>query len=481
MTRVVSIAACSALLAGPTVLAFFSGGYFDEPRLVGALAAWALAGAAAVATARPLPRSGSGRLALGGAAALAALTVASIAWAPLAGPALDDAQRALLYLGALVAAAAFLPACRAFLEPALAGGALAVVSYGFSERFLPGLFDLRESATAGGRLEQPLTYWNAMGALAAMGLVLAARLAGDERRPAWLRAGAAAAAAPLGAGVYLTFSRGAIAALAAGLVVLAGLAPRRAQLRALALSVATGAIAALCCGLLPWVRSLEQSGPAPGLQGLLALGAVATLAALAAWVTLRWTRQGAAEPRSAPRLGLAGTAAAVALVGAVLLTAAIEGRPEAGSPADGARTERLRSLDSTRYDYWRVALDTFASHPLAGTGAGGFRVEWLRERDEPDASRDAHSLYLETLAELGLAGLAALLAFVGGLGLCARRAFRADPAALAGPIALVATWLVHGALDWDWEMPAVTLPAIVAAGAIVAAADRAPGLSPRAG
>ena len=479
MLRVVRIAACSALLAGPTVLAFFSGGYFDEPRLVAALAAWALVGAAALAAERPLPRSGPGRLALGGAAALTVLTVASIAWAPLAGPALDDAQRTLLYLGALVAAAAFLSPGRA-VEPALAAGALVVVCYGVSERFLPELVDLQESLTAGGRLEQPLTYWNAMGALAAMGLVLAARLAGDVRRPAALRAAAAAAAAPLGAGVYLSFSRGAIAALAAGLVALAVLTPQRPQLRAAGLAAATAIAAAVACGVLPWVRSLEPTGPAPWLQGLFALAVLGAIGVVAAALTVRWSRAAAAAPRPAPRLGKIAAAAALALLGAVLVTAATEGRPEPTAPAAGARTERLRSLDSTRYDYWRVALDTFARHPVAGTGAGGFRVEWLRERDEPDTSRDAHSLYLETAAELGLAGLAAMAAFLAGLALCAKRAFVKDPAAVAGLIALVVTWLVHAALDWDWEMPALTLVAVVAAGAVVAAADRAL-VSPPAG
>ena len=472
MTRPVRIASSWLLLAGGTILAFVSGGYFDEPRLIAGICAWLLVAAAVVAAERPLPRSTPGRLALGGLAALVVIDVASIAWTPLAGAAQDDAQRALLYLGAFTAGVAFLRADRA-IEPALAAGALLVVLYGLSERFLPGLVDLDQSRTAGGRLEQPITYWNAMGAVAAMGLVLCTRIAADELRPVALRCGAAAAAAPLGAAIYLTFSRGAIAAVAAGILVLVLISSERAQLRAAAVALGTGIGAAVACGAFPWVRSLSEDGGSNELQGLAALVLVALLGGLAAALTARWTAAahgnttGAVSPRA--RI----LAAAGVVVALVLVTAAVEGSPQGSSPAAGAQTARLSSLDSMRYEYWKVALQTFADQPVLGTGSGGFRVEWLRERPEQDASRDAHSLYLETLAELGLAGAAALAAMLAGLALCTRRALVSEPHAVLGLVALLATYLFHAALDWDWEMPAVTLPALAAAAAIVATADRA--------
>ena len=59
-----------------------------------------------------------------------------------------------------------------------------------------------------------------MGELAALGFVLCARIAGDRSRRRWLRAVAAAATVPLGTGLYLSFSRGALFACAAGLVAL---------------------------------------------------------------------------------------------------------------------------------------------------------------------------------------------------------------------------------------------------------------------
>ena len=111
---------------------------------------------------------------------------------------------------------------------------LIVVGYGISERLLPGLLSFQHSASAEGRLEQPLTYWNAMGELAAIGAVLAVRVAGDLARTRALRAAAAAASVPLGLGLYLAFSRGALFACAAGLATVIVAARSRAQLHALA-------------------------------------------------------------------------------------------------------------------------------------------------------------------------------------------------------------------------------------------------------
>src|SRR5438128_1356852 len=80
------------VLGGPTVLAFFSGGYFEGPSLWAGIAAWTLAAVAALAAPHPLPRSASGRLAILGMALLTAWTVASIAWAPVGHEAYGDAE-----------------------------------------------------------------------------------------------------------------------------------------------------------------------------------------------------------------------------------------------------------------------------------------------------------------------------------------------------------------------------------------------------
>jgi O-Antigen ligase len=475
--RVALVGGGGALLAGPTVLAFHSGGFFDRPRLIAALGAWAIVVVAAFSAPRPLPASTPGRVALGGLAALTAWTWLSLLWAPLAGVAVDDIQRLLLYLGYAAGAIALFaqPWVVRALEPALAGGALVVTGYGLSERLLPDLVDLDASVTAGGRLEQPLTYWNASGALAAIGLVLSLRMAGDPRRGATPRAGAGAAAVPLATGVYLSFSRGALAALAVGVVALLALAPDgRAQLRALAVTLVPGAAAAMLAGAFAAVRTMEGGLSTRRVEGLAMLLALGALAAAASLLTLRAARAGTpggrlALPRRAAVIALVGAL----LVGGVLAAAAFEARPDSSSPAFGATGARLGSIESNRYSYWRVALGTFADHPAQGIGTGGFVVDWLQERDVLDPTREAHSLYLGTLAELGLVGLAALLAFLGGVAAAARRLWRSDPGLAAGPSAAFAVWAAHAGLDWDWEMPAVTLVALALAAALLAWSERA--------
>jgi O-antigen ligase/polysaccharide polymerase Wzy-like membrane protein len=467
----VRLLAAGALLAGPTVIAFFSGGYFDEPREIGGIAAWVLVAIAAVGARRPFPRRWPGILAIAALAGLAGWIALSLNWSPLAGPTQDDLQRVLFYLGAVIAAAALLgplPARRC-VEPALAFGAFVVIAYGLSGRLLPSIIHLAHSHTALGRLEQPLTYWNAMGVLAAMGFVLATRVAGDASRHGVLRLSAAATAPALAVGVYLSFSRGALAAAAVGLVVLMALAPERRQGRVVVLLLGTGIVAAIASGLLPAVRALQPAHRnAEGAAMLVVL--LVLMAVAAGGVAWLHRREAAGRLRSGPlrlpRPRLVITVCLVLLLAATLGAAALEQRP--GTPEAGASTSRLASVKSNRYDYWRVALEEFADNPIHGAGSGAFRVDWLRKRSVFDPALDAHSLYIETLGELGLVGSGILAALLVGVGVSARRAFRRIPGEATGAVATLCVFAVHAGLDWDWEMPGVSLVALLLAGALIA-------------
>ena len=472
MTRAtVRSAAAAVLLAGPTVLAFFSGGYFDEARLWAAIGAFALVLVAALVSEAPFPRAWPGRLAIAGLVGLTAWTALSINWAPLAGPAFHDTQRLILYCAALAAAAALLRgwATAEAVEPALAAGTFIVISYGLSGRLLPGLIHLSSSLSAAGRLEQPLTYWNATGALAAIGFVLCTRLAGSRERRQTTRALAAAAAVPLGVGVYLSFSRGALAALAAGLLVLLMLAFERPQLRAMAITVGAALVASVAAGLMPGVRSLHgslSSREAQGVAMLLLLVAISAGAGLLAWRAARIE-----DERPLPRLRRRHLVAALGVL--IVATALVVARVhEKTSVARGATTARLGSVESNRYAYWKVAGHMFARQPLRGEGSGSFGVFWLERRKIPEAALDAHSLYIETGAELGIVGLAFLGLFLGASAVAARGAYLRDPLLTAGWLGALAVWLLHAGLDWDWEMPAVSLIAILLIGALLAHGER---------
>jgi hypothetical protein len=471
--RLIAVPA-ALVLVGPTVLAFESGAYFEGPRVWAGMLAWAAVILALALGAAP-PRRRGARLALGGLTLLAGWTLASIIWAPIEGNAYQASQIVVLYLGALLAAALVLrePLAQRLAEPVLALGATVVIGYGLAGRLLPGILHYARSVSAQGRLEQPLTYWNAMGELAALGLVLAARLAGDGSRPRAVRTLAAAAGAPLGLGVYTSFSRGALFAAAAGLIALVALAPRRQALTGLLITALAGVLAAVLASPLHGVTGLRGTLAHREHEGLVVLLVVLALAGLAAAAQRRAVARGSDGPLGGGALFAHRGAAATAFIAVGLALAVVLGAKEtsAGPQALSGGATRLVSLRSNRYDYWDVALRAFASEPLHGVGAGNWQVYWLRWRPIQEFAADAHSLPLQTLAELGVIGALALAAFLLGVLDAARRVARTTAGAAAGPAAGCVAYLAHAPLDWDWEMPAVTLVAIALAGSLLAQAE----------
>lgn len=456
------------LLAVPTVIAFFAGGYFAGPRLIAGAFIWLLALAAFWLTDQPLARKREGRLALVGIIALTALVGISITWAPLRSVAQADLQRLLLYLGAFIAAVALLRGRRGlqFSELVLAAGALLVSCYALAARLLPGVVHEAASDSAAGRLEQPLTYWNASGVLAAIGLILAMRIAADVARPAPLRSAAVAAVVPLGLAAYLTFSRGALLAIAVGAILLLVLSRERRQMRVFVVGIGGAALASLGAALLPSVRTLEGTLAEREQQGLALLAILIAVSVSVVVVSRWWCARTDGGPLSAPR-ALAGALVVVIVIG--FIAAAAGNGSSNGQPRFGADTRRLASFESNRYSYWKVAGGMFVAAPLAGDGSGSFRVVWRRERTILDPALDAHSLYIETAAELGLIGLLALALFIGGVGWAGRNVLRVHRAESAGALAALGALAVHAGLDWDWEMPAVALIGLLLAGAVIAA------------
>jgi hypothetical protein len=471
----------AALLAAPAVLAFFSGGYFAtgaQAGLVAAIAAWMVVALVAVMAPAPLPRSTPGRVCVAGLAGLAAWTAISLAWTPTLDPGLADAERVFLYLAVLVAAAASLRtrALARAVEPALAAGVLVVCAYALATRLLPELVPSTPGLRAQTRLDQPLTYWNALGALAAMGIALALRVASDAARPTKLRAAATGSVPPMVLTLFLTVSRGGVVAAAAGAAALFLLVRDRRTLASIALGGGLGALACVVAARFDTVVDLAGSDSARQSDGLIVLAVLLALSALAIGGQASLVRRGlatAAIPfgrRGRLLAGLAVAAAVVAVVGAVVAGSS----EEAGSGSELPQgVERFASVKSNRYDYWGIALSKFRDRPLQGQGAHGFANIWLKEREIREGAQDAHSLYIETLVELGLVGVLLLACFLGGAVVCLAHARRGPdgPELTSGWAAAGVVWLTHAAVDWDWEMPALTLVFVLLVGCAVAAAD----------
>jgi hypothetical protein len=135
---------------------------------------------------------------------------------------------------------------------------------------------------------------------------------------------------------------------------------------------------------------------------------------------------------------------------------------------------------SHRYQYWAAALHAFESKPLTGIGPGTYQFYWAQHGSIYEFIRNAHSLYLETLAETGVVGFVLIAGFllvllgagvVGALDATARSRRRATVAAAT---ASLLAFLTAAAYDWVWQLPAVALVALLLGAGILASRGTSP-------
>jgi len=417
--RGVATASLAALIVVPFGL--IDGGYFGRSFTAMTIALGS-AGALAFLVSAAL-RVSRGIIATGVALALLGCWVAlSHVWAvPGAGVELET-RRCLMYLAAFGAVCAIVErqARRVFLL-ALTAAIVTVALVGLAMRAVSGV---PLDPYYGGLLAEPVGYPNAVGILVAIGAVLAIGLqrAGDRgARP--LQSAASLMILVLG----LTGSRGGALALGAGIAVLAALSARPERWPCVG-----RAASALVVGGVVW--GFTMAG------GSLVLAAAAAAAIGAAVPT--FGRRGALVLLCC--LALAGG-------GAVLL-------------------DPPSTTSSFRSAYWGAALAEGRERPLLGSGAGSFFLSWREHRTADTSVRDAHSLYIETLSELGPLGLGLVLVVVAvPLGAAIRQS--GDPI-VASAGAGFAMFAFHAGLDWDWEMPVVTLVALACAGVVLAVDER---------
>jgi hypothetical protein len=470
---------------GVSALAAADGGYFPTAWGWAALAAlWLVASVVLLGT---IVRPSRLQLAFaGGLAGLGGWVWLSAAWSIDTVDSVHEGQRMLAYAAA---AAALVLVVRARTVTAALAGALAGIvltcAYGLATHLFPdrlGVFD----PIAGYRLSEPVGYWNALGLFAAMGALLAFGFAARARTIA-ARSLAGALPVLLLPAVYFTFGRGPWLALGVGAVAAIALDPRRLQL--LGVLLAAGAPAAAGVLVASRFDALREEGSPLALAAreghrlaLILVGLAALAAAAAAGFALLERR--ITVPRPA-RLGIAATLAlvAVAAVASVFvrvggpITLAGEAYDSFNAPPPRTTDdigERLFSFSgSYRIDLWKSAWRDYREHPARGSGAGSFEQHWLQDRLFEHKVRDAHNLYLETLAELGPVGLALLLLALGAPVVAAVVA-RRHPLATAA-LAAYTAYVVHAGIDWDWELPALTVAALVCGAALLAAARRREG------
>lgn len=188
--------------------------------------------------------------------------------------------------------------------------------------------------------------------------------------------------------------------------------------------------------------------------------ALGALAAIAILVALRERATWPALAVLVPELVVSGSRGGVVALALGLVIGLVR-RPVLVAPAAALVLALGWVAQGPRHEYYRVAVDEIRAAPIVGTGAGTWDEWWLQHRPTPNSALDAHSVYLETFGEEGLAGLALLCALLA-VPLAGRPRDRLALSAYA-------TFIIHAAVDWDREMPALWVAGLVVGAALLPA------------
>jgi O-Antigen ligase/Tetratricopeptide repeat len=460
--------------------------------------------------------------------ALTAMTALSLVWSVQPDDSFKDAGRMLAYSGFFGASVLLAGAFPARWRAVLGGVTLAAVvvcGYALLTKVFPDQLDASDIYA---RLRAPYSYWNAIGLTAAMGAIgcmwLGARRAGH----ALLSALAYPAMGLLLLTLMLAYSRGALAALALGLALWFCIVPLRLRGAAVLLAGATGAAAVVAWDFS--THALSSDNVALGARTTAGHRLGALLVAMLLVLTLVGLLVGFLTARQAPSIRTRRRAGAALLCVLALAVVGFAGglaashRGLAGSISHGFDSltnphaaippntpGRLTAVGSVRARYWNEALKVFQAHPVLGAGAEGYATARLRYRTETLDVRHAHGYIVQTLADLGVIGLALtlalLVAWMAAAGRCthpfnrrwtswralrswrsgARPSWRrwtiAERAAPYGPerigmlsmLCLVVVFGIHSLADWTWYVPGDACVALLCAGWLAGRGPLEPG------
>ena len=402
-------------------------------------------------------------------------TGVSALWAGDPGTAATDGFQAAVYAGVFVLAlVAPRPASAAQWGDGVAAAILVVVALALVSRVFPGHLAGVPNVVAPGaetRLQYPVGYWNGLAIFAALACPLLLRIAVRAGRP-WARGLALAPFAPIAAVVYFASSRtGAVTAVLGCVLFVAASTRRWAAALAATIGTGTGIAAIAYIHTLHTLVDGPLISPAAVSEGRHAVIAIAGCAAAATIVYAAW-----APYADAPRLPRGAGAATLGLLAVVVAVIVVVAHPvrqwdtftRVPTAAKTASSHFLSTSGNWRWQYWTSAVHEFATHPLAGRGAGMFEPWWARHGSVSGFVQNAHSLYFETLGDLGLIGLVIVVAaLVGGAIVALLRtkrlagALRDDAAAVA---AGAGAFAVAAGLDWMWTLPCVAMTGVLLLG-----------------
>jgi hypothetical protein len=490
--------AVSAWLLGFGLIVYLGlkgGGYDPLVHDQVGIAAWWIVIAGVLVGAFPRRRLGVlGWCALGLLAAFAGWTALSLGWTESPDKTAADLARCGTYLGVFTLAL-FVRGSRAgrLMVAAVGSGIAFVAIVALLSRLHPAWFPeagqtARFLSGSRNRLAYPINYWNGLATLVAIGLPLMLQVA-TSAKSITLRSLAAGALPAMALTIFFTVSRGGTGAAIVALAVFLALTSDRLP-KLLTLLVA-GSGSAILIGAATQRDALENGllSSAAHHQGneMLAMTIVVCVgvALVQAGISLAlahdmrpgWSRL--SQRQSAGIL-------AVALAAVLLVAVAVDAPGRAsqawtdfktpGGPG-GSGTSRLASFSGNqRYQYWSSAAEENRTKPLSGTGSGTFEYWWAQEGDGKGFVRDTHSLYLQTLGELGIVGLVLIGAFllavlIGGTHRILRASRRGRPQ-LAADLAGCVAFCVSATFDWVWQIAVAPIALLLLSSVLVTASSR---------
>lgn len=438
------------------------------------------------------PGGRAGILALAAFAGFTGWCFLSILWADVEADAWSGATKTLAYFA--VYALFAIRRWRARPAAAFLGAyALGVTAIGVWELASIARADRPTLGFLEGRLAEPITYANGNCALYLAAAIPALHLAA-RRDVAWVLRGVFLASAGLLAELAL-LCQSRMSLFAVPFVLIAYFLVIPGRLRSLLALTCVGVVVALAGPRLLAVYEavIDEVGAREAVtdaRAAMLWSAVALFVAGVAWALLdrRWEL----PVRVTRALGIG----AAVLVVAATVAAGAAFAERYGNPVDQAEVwwDRFKGDEyvsdpgtphivsgfggAGRYDAWRVAGSLFVDHPVTGIGVDNFSVDFLRERTIDDNPLYPHSLPLRMLQQVGLVGTALFALFTASMLVAGWGALRRGPPEARGiagaALLLFVYWLVHGAVDWLWEIPALSAAAFAAAGLFVALAPSQP-------